>query len=276
MSEIVLPQSSPLPLISVIIPVYNGERFLAEAIESVLQQNDTPLEIIVVDDGSTDGTVQIAARFGKQVHYLYQLNQGPAAARNRGLAIARGEWIAFLDSDDRWASGRLHRQLELAHTYPAAAMIWGMLQVIRQPEQASMPIQDVGKPTLQTQLGSALIRRALFELTEVGTLDEALYTNDDVDWFCRLFERRSEIVIHQDVVTYYRWHQTNLVANQTGDQGKAVYGLLHALARSLQRRRQQGNGTPPALPTNIRMVSKAVNKTLSKAMGAEVEGSLSW
>lgn len=255
MSQVVISQSPSRPLISVIIPVYNGERFLAEAIESVLQQNDAPLEIIVVDDGSTDATAQIATRFGKQVHYLYQLNQGPAAARNRGLARARGEWIAFLDSDDRWAVGRLHRQLELAHAYPAATMIWGMLQVIRQTEQASLPLQDVGKPMLQTQLGSVLIRRTLFDPNEVGMLDESLYTNDDVDWFCRLFERHSEMVIHQDVVTYYRWHQANLVANQPHNKTLAVQGLLQALARSLHRRRQQTESEQaPALNLPIHWV----------------------
>ena len=88
------------PFVSVIIPAYNGEAYLAEAVESTQRQNYHPLEIIIVDDGSTDGTAQIATSFKGEVRYMYQPNSGgPAAGRNRGLKMARGEVIAFLDQD---------------------------------------------------------------------------------------------------------------------------------------------------------------------------------
>ncbi len=89
-----------VPLVSVVIPVYNGDRFIGQAIESVLSQTYSPLEIIVIDDGSTDQTEQALAPYLHQIQYLTQPNQGSAAARNSGLCVATGELIAFLDADD--------------------------------------------------------------------------------------------------------------------------------------------------------------------------------
>ena len=96
-------------LISCIVPVFNGELYLAEALESILKQSYRPLEIIVADDGSTDGTEAIVARFGTQVRYLYQPNSGPATARNLGLGAVRGEFVGFLDADDLWHPEKLER-----------------------------------------------------------------------------------------------------------------------------------------------------------------------
>src|SRR2546426_10667200 len=94
-------------LISCIVPVFNGERYLHETLNSILAQTYRPLEIIVADDGSTDGTRTIVASYGQQVRYLWQLNAGPAAARNLGLTAAKGEFIAFLDADDLWHPEKL-------------------------------------------------------------------------------------------------------------------------------------------------------------------------
>ena len=114
------------PLISGIVPVYNGERYLRETLDSMLAQTYQPLEVIVVDDGSTDGTPKVVAGYGDRVRYIYQENSGPAIARNRGIDAARGEFIAFLDADDLWHPEKLMRQmtrfearqeLELSITY---------------------------------------------------------------------------------------------------------------------------------------------------------------
>src|SRR5262245_20840904 len=98
-------------LISCIVPVFNGERYLGEAIESILKQSYRPIEIIIADDGSTDDTVTVAARYGTQIRYLRQSNAGPAAARNLGLSVAAGEFVAFLDADDIWHPEKLARQM---------------------------------------------------------------------------------------------------------------------------------------------------------------------
>src|SRR5258708_5666161 len=92
---------------SVVIPTYNRCRMLSEAVASVLRQADPAIEIVVVDDGSSDGTADMLARDYPQVRAIFQANQGPAAARNRGIAASTGEWIAFLDSDDIWLGNKV-------------------------------------------------------------------------------------------------------------------------------------------------------------------------
>ena len=100
-----------MPLVSCIIPVFNGERYVAEAIISVLRQSHQELEILVIDDGSSDRTPEIVQSFGPPVHYDRQENAGGPAARNRGLGLMRGEFVAFLDADDRWDGDKLACQL---------------------------------------------------------------------------------------------------------------------------------------------------------------------
>jgi len=110
---------TPRSDVAVIIAVYNGERFLAEAIRSALAQTVAPFEIIVVDDGSTDGSAEIARRF--DVRYYYQPNAGVGAARNAGLEMATGSFVAFLDADDRWCVEKLERQLAALSPAPPPA-----------------------------------------------------------------------------------------------------------------------------------------------------------
>lgn len=105
--------------VSVIIPTYNRSRLLSEAIESVIRQDvtDCELEVIVVDDGSTDNTADVVKSFGPRVRYIYQKNRGAGVARNHGIEVARGEWIAFLDSDDRWLPHKLSLQFRMLEAF---------------------------------------------------------------------------------------------------------------------------------------------------------------
>ena len=112
--------------VSVVITTYNYERFVAAAIESVLRQTVRPDEIVVVDDGSTDATAAVVARYAARgVRYIRQANAGPGAARNRGIRETRGDLIAFLDADDRWLPDKLARQLAHLRRYPAAGLVTG-------------------------------------------------------------------------------------------------------------------------------------------------------
>src|SRR5690242_4967891 len=95
------------PTVTCIVPVFNGERYLGEALDSIFAQGHQPLEVLVVDDGSTDGSAAVAKSYGDRVRYFFQPNAGPAAARNLGLEAARGEFIAFLDADDLWHRDKL-------------------------------------------------------------------------------------------------------------------------------------------------------------------------
>ena len=111
---------APAPLISCIVAVYNGDPYLAEALESIHAQTYRPIEVLVVDDGSTDGTPGVIARHGDRVRALHQANAGPAAARNLGLREARGEFIAFLDADNLWAPTKLERQYHRSSDEPTS------------------------------------------------------------------------------------------------------------------------------------------------------------
>jgi len=109
---------NPLPLISVIIPVYNAADYLAPAIDSVLAQTYPAIEIIVIDDGSTDGSTEVSRLYTEKIRYIRQTNQGVSAARNRGILEARGEYIAFLDADDTFFPDKITRQMEVFDRYP--------------------------------------------------------------------------------------------------------------------------------------------------------------
>jgi glycosyltransferase involved in cell wall biosynthesis len=124
------------PKVSVVIPTYDRATKVQGAIESVLAQTFTDLEIIVVDDGSSDGTEQILANvFGDQIRYFAQANQGVSVARNRGIAEARGEWIAFLDSDDRWEKEKLERQLKALEQFgPKCGACYTDVRLLNHPE----------------------------------------------------------------------------------------------------------------------------------------------
>lgn len=104
--------------ISCIVPVYNGAAYIGEALNSILGQTLRPFEVIVVDDGSTDSTAEIVAEYHQTVSYVYQENAGPAAARNRGIALARGDFLAFLDADDVWHPEKLARQASRFQAVP--------------------------------------------------------------------------------------------------------------------------------------------------------------
>lgn len=216
-----------LPQISVILPVYNGERYLHDALESIRRQGDPSLEVIVVDDGSTDGTARIVREFPMEIAYLRQSNQGPQHARNRGLESARGELITFLDADDRWADGKLARQRRLIRD---ADVVIGMSRLMH----------DDARPFLFLNLGAGMFRRSALE--RVGPFDGDLFCADDLDLFFRAREAGLETRVHAEVVLYHRRHENNLSNQRTRDR---AYILL-MLHKSLARRR--AGGASDALP----------------------------
>ncbi|HCU65321.1 MAG TPA: glycosyl transferase family 2 [Rheinheimera sp.] len=106
------------PKVSVVMPCYNNAAYVRQAVDSVLQQDYPNIELIVVDDGSTDNSLEVLASYGDRIRVIVQPNQGPAAARNNGIRHATGDYIAFLDSDDLWLPGKLSAQLEFLQTNP--------------------------------------------------------------------------------------------------------------------------------------------------------------
>jgi glycosyltransferase involved in cell wall biosynthesis len=234
-----------LPLVSVIIPVLNGERFLAAAVASIRRQRYPHTEVIVVDDGSTDGTVTIANSLGDGVRCVSQANAGPPAARNRGLELARGDLIAFLDADDLWSDDKLEVQAARMLADPELDVVMGTTQVFLRSAAMDDPTtlgEPAGPPALLLSLGSALFRRAVFD--RVGRFDVSQRMDDDVDWFFRALEAGARVLPLGNVVQYYRRHDHNITNAREVDRRF----FLIALRKSLERRRSAPGGVASAFP----------------------------
>ena len=231
------------PLLSVITPVHNGEAFLAEAIASVRRQDCDPPEIIIVDDGSTDGTPGVIASLGDDIHVIRQTNRGPSAARNRALEIARGEVIGFLDADDWWPEDKLQLQLPYLLQDPSLDVAMGRVQYVAMPgiDLPDINFEDDENRLTCINLGAGLFRKAIFD--RVGLFDESLRFSEDQDWFLRAREQEARILLVTHTALCYRLHQGNM----TRDKDLLQLKLLAALKRSLDRRRQQNGGQARSL-----------------------------
>jgi glycosyltransferase involved in cell wall biosynthesis len=181
------------PQVSVIIPTYNRGWILKEAIDSVLAQDYKDLELIVVDDGSTDNTFEILASYGNDIKVLFQENKGVSAARNRGITEASGQLIAFLDSDDLWLPRKLSTQVDFFNQMPDALIcqteeIWVRNGIRVNPKKRhKKPSGMIFEPSLELCLVSpsaVMIRRSLFD--RVGEFDVTLSACEDYDLWLRI------------------------------------------------------------------------------------------
>ncbi len=233
------------PLVSCIVPVFNGERYLAEALDSILAQQYRPLDVIVVDDGSTDGTAGVVRRYGDRVRVLHQPNAGAPAARNRGLAAARGELIGFLDSDDLWHRDKLARQVARFAARPELEVSVTYLQSFWVPELRDEAERFRDHPLAQPQPGyvttTMLARRALFE--RVGPFNTTRSVGDPMEWFVRAAEHNAVMELLPDTLLYRRLHQRNL-SLESGAARRMTMAMEDAVLRvvkeSLDRRRAGG------------------------------------
>jgi glycosyltransferase involved in cell wall biosynthesis len=217
-------------LVSVIVPAYNEEAFIAEALDSAFAQDFRPLEVIVVDDGSTDRTARIASRYAVQL--VRQQNRGPAAARNAGLALARGEYVTILDADDVWPEDRVSCLVDALR--PGAGIAFGLTEVFLTPGQPKPAHFPNGLPNpVPNHMAAMMTRREVFEL--VGRFDENLRLSEDVDWFMRARDAGVEVVSVDRLVLRYRIHADNT----SRDKGGVRATMLHTLRSSLARRRSR-------------------------------------
>lgn len=199
------------PMISTIIPVFNGERYVGEAISSILSQDYRPLEVIVVDDGSTDGTAEVVNRFGAGVRYYYQNNSGTAVSRNRGTAYARGPFYAFLDADDLWPPDKLTVQMAAFEADPALEAVFGLVRQFYTPDLARSVRKRVRclSGTVPGYCAPAmLIKREAFH--RVGPFSEKWRVGQFEDWYSRAMDKglRFQLVLH--VVLKRRIHDANM------------------------------------------------------------------
>lgn len=221
-----------LPSISVIIPTFNREKYLGEAIESILEQDYQPIEIIVVDDGSTDNTKALISTF-PTVKYVYQENSGQAAARNQGIAISKGEYLAFLDSDDLWIPGKLHSQMNYMQNHPEIKILFGHVQQFSPDEYKTLHGKEATKILPGLFFGTFFIRKKDF--LEIGYLQTQLHVGEFIEWFTRAKETGFKYHTLKDIVMKRRLHDTNLgLQQQSGPNNFA-----QILKASLDRKREQ-------------------------------------
>lgn len=230
----------PSELVSVIIPTYNREQYLAEAIASVLDQDYAPIELIVIDDGSSDGTADTVAPFADRLLYRLQENQGIAAARNAGVNLSHGQFLAFLDSDDIWEPGKLRLQMAVFHARPSTGVVYGHARQffspeMTAPERARIRQQEgiFAAPTAS----SLLVSRTTFE--RVGPFDQSLNLSVDMDWYARMTEIKMDVVMLPDVLFLRRLHQTNINRTCADEQIERV----RLLKATLDRRRRMGKNS---------------------------------
>jgi glycosyltransferase involved in cell wall biosynthesis len=214
--------------ISVIIPVYNGATYLGEAIESVLAQTLAPAEIIVVDDGSTDGSAAVADRYAPSVRVIRQPNAGCGAARNTGVRHARGAYLAFLDADDLWTPDKLQQQAAARVADPGLDMIFGRVEIIdARTDNASSELYE------GIHAGTMLITRAAFE--RVGAFSSQRIV-EFADWYARATECGLRSRSLPTVLMKRRLHEGNVT--RSAEYSREAY--LDVLRAALQRRKGSG------------------------------------
>jgi glycosyltransferase involved in cell wall biosynthesis len=238
------------PLISCIVPVFNGERYLREALDSIFSQSYRSLEVIVVDSGSTDGTVAVWAGYKDRVRYTQQAGCGPAAARNLGLSTARGEFVAFLDQDDLWQREKLEKQMARFAARSEIDISIGHVQLFwvaeMQAEAARLQNYGRGRIVPGYTTGTLLARRALFD--QVGPFDTSLWFGDATDWFLRAADRRTVMELLPEVLLYHRMHKTNLTRRRIWDSRDEYLGIVKRLLDS-RRKGERADHVGLSLPS---------------------------
>jgi glycosyltransferase involved in cell wall biosynthesis len=221
-----------MDFLSAVIPAYNREAYLGEAIESALSQTRPPDEIIVIDDGSTDRTAEIARSFGKTVDCLSQSNQGIGAARNAGLHAARGNLIALLDSDDLWLERKLEIQTFFLQQHPEIDLVSCHMKPFLSPE-----IDPAAVPAFDEKIIAACVPSCLLARREIFTRTGFFATDrrggEFLAWFGLAQEKGMRHQILPEVLVHRRVHLTNTVH----DRRRMNSDYAHILKRQLDRRR---------------------------------------
>jgi glycosyltransferase involved in cell wall biosynthesis len=230
-------ESTETVRVSVIIPCYNTARYLPEALTSACRQTPAPWEVIVVDDGSTDGSAAIAESFAASVRCERRPHQGIGATRNHGLACATGDVVAFLDADDVWTDNSISARATLLEQAPHLGGAGGRTEQFISPELPDDVRQRLVCPpetSAARVAGALLIRKQVFD--QVGTFDPSLKLGETIDWIARADAANVSMRIVDTVVLRRRIHDSNTGVNMAHQRSD----YLRVLKASLDRRRAAG------------------------------------
>jgi len=220
------------PVVSCVVPAFNCARFLGEALDSIYAQTHRPIEVIVVDDGSTDETAEVAARYGQRLTFVQQANGGPGAARNVGFGLARGEFIACLDADDHWHPRRIEAGLEVLRRDPKIDGCFARGVNFWDDDSRTQWTLVAGQPVTQPQrwyaFGSLLFCRGIIDA--VGPINADLGMAEDIDWITRAEAAGHRFTDVDEVLCFHRVHRGNMskamTAEQRADMVDVVQGHL--------------------------------------------------
>lgn len=234
-------------MLSVIIPTYNRSHFLGEAIQSILDQDyftaretSNRLELLVIDDGSTDDTKEKVKSFGNPAKYVFQKHTGVSAARNLGLGLAQGDFIAFLDSDDLWKREKISVQMSFMEVFPMAKVcyteeVWirrgDFVNPKKKHKKYSGWIFDKVLPLCLLSLSSAFFRKEVFD--EIGKFDESLPACEDYDFGIRLAQKYPVYLISKSLIVKRGGHPDQLSQKYWGMDRFRVKALEKALLLDL-------------------------------------------
>ena len=243
------------PLVSVIIPAYNCQALVAEAIDSALSQDHPAVEVIVVNDGSTDATIEVLRGFGDRIRIVDQANGGPPRARNAGLSAARGDYIAFLDADDVWVQGKLSAQVAHLQQHPEVGTCytgWHVWQpsadgTFERPEFAQHRLRDVaiddsksgwiyGRLLFDCELLTTTVMIRASIARQVGEFDRRFFNGDDYDYWIRL-SQAAKISRLDCLGALYR-----VVPNSVSRKPRVTNFELEVIQTALQRFGRSGPG----------------------------------
>ena len=235
-----------MPKVSVVIPTYNRGRVVGEAIDSVLSQRYDDFELIVVDDGSTDGTEELLASYLSRLTYIYQEHRGVSAARNHGIVSARGEYLSFLDSDDLWLRDKLSTQMRFMEFHPECRIcytdeIWIRKGVrvnpMKKHRKYSGMIFEQCLPLCIVSPSSVLIARTLLE--EIGAFDESLEACEDYDLWLRIAARYPIHFIEKPLIVKRGGHEDQLSKKLNSQDRFRIKALTKLLADDYVSPRQR-------------------------------------
>ena len=250
--------------VSVILPTYNRRELLPRALASVLGQTRPPDEVMVVDDGSTDETERLVRRDFSEVRYLRQENRGVAAARNHGIQEARGEWLAFLDSDDEWLPGKLEKQMNalaestdllLCHTNEVWMRRGKRVNPMKKHAKCGGRIFSKCLPLCTISPSSVILHRRVLEKT--GLFDESLPACEDYDLWLRVSSLFPVLYLEEPLLIKYGGHSDQL--------SRRYWGMDRFRIRALEKLLTSGTLSPTDRRAAARMLIEKIDLYLSGA-----------
>ena len=252
--------------ISVIIPTYNRKNLITRAIKSVINQSLKPFEIIIVDDGSTDGTYEFINQFFPEIRVIRQLNNGVSSARNLGLKNAKGNWIAFLDSDDEWFSKKLEFQKKaidhsdkylISHTNEIWIRNGVRVNQMKKHQKYGGSIFEKSLDICRISPSSVLINRKIFE--DIGKFDETLKICEDYDFWLRISSKYPVLFLDELLIKKYGGHKDQLSKNTIGIEQYRIQSLEKIL-KNIKLNKSQFNSAISMILKKLNIYKKGLVK----------------